>query len=227
MISGLDQDFQIEIKTKQDEIDATHAQLREVTLKLSEERRKMDSLKQRIIERNEMAQKCHNLQRAIIEENGKFLEKGYDKLSINNTTSSAVKNGAANGRSLTNGSQISYDPDVPYKITPEILNGDFKNLTATQSAYLKTLPSSSILQARATAYERNEKMLDELAAALRGRSLEIEADARRLVSICTNVQEEAIDHSLEGILQSVESDSVEIDPLRLQAFMRKVDETTE
>ncbi|KAF3942247.1 Ankycorbin [Dactylella cylindrospora] len=208
MISGLDGDFQAEIKEKQTEIDATHTQLREVTLRLSEDRRKLESLRQRINEKAELAQKCLNLNRAALEEKKKFAD---------------LHNKTANGQTAV--SEIASDPNEPYKLNPEMVNGDFKNLTGTQSAYLKTLPPAAILKARAAGYENNEKMLDDLAATLRGRSLEDEANIKKVVALCAGVEENEIDNVLEGLLQSVESDPMDVDTVRLSSLLKKVQET--
>ncbi|KAJ6257049.1 Ankyrin-3 [Drechslerella dactyloides] len=207
MISGLDGDFQAEIKEKQTEIDATHTQLREVTLRLSEDRRKLESLRQRINEKAELAQKSQNLNRAAQEEKRKFAE---------------VHNRLANGQPEKD---TSSDPNEPYKLNPEMVNGDFKNLTATQSGYLKTLPPASIIKARTIGYESNEKMLDGLAQTLRGRSLELEANIKKVVAMCAGVEEGVINDVLEGLLQSVESDPMDVDTARLTSFLRKVQET--
>ncbi|KAK6507447.1 transcriptional regulator swi6 [Arthrobotrys musiformis] len=209
MISGLDGDFQSEIKEKQTEIDATHTQLREVTLKLSEDRRKLDTLRQRINEKAELGQKSQNLNRAAQEEKRKFLDL-HEKLT--------------NGQTSESDSSAS-DPNEPYKLSPEMVNGDFKNLTATQSQYLKTLPPASILKARTVGYEHNEKILDELAQTLRGRSLELEANIKKVVALCAGVEEDMINDVLGGLLQSVESEPVDVDTARLTSFLRKVQET--
>ncbi|KAF3183005.1 transcriptional regulator swi6 [Orbilia oligospora] len=209
MISGLDGDFQAEIKEKQTEIDATHTQLREITLKLSEDRRKLEMLRQRINEKAELGQKSQNLNRAAQEEKRKFLD---------------LHNKLANGQVTENDLSAS-DPNEPYKLSPEMVNGDFKNLTATQSQYLKTLPPASILKARTVGYELNEKILDELAQTLRGRSLELEANIKKVVALCAGVEENMINDVLGGLLQSVESEPVDVDTARLTSFLRKVQET--
>ena len=206
IIGGLDKDFQVEIKAKQTEIDTTHAQLRESTLTLTEERRKLEALRQRSNEKSEMEQKCQNLTRAILEENSKFQQ---------------IHQETANGQTVP---ENNYDPDLPFKINPEMVNGDFKNLTAAQSQYLKTLPSAAVLQARVTAYQRNEENQDRLAATLRGRSLDLEASFKKVVALCAGVEEDMVDTVLEGLLQAVESDPDEVDTARVNSFLRKVEE---
>src|SRR5436305_2890298 len=206
IIGGLDKDFQVEIKAKQTEIDTTHAQLRESTLTLTEERRKLEALRQRSNEKSEMEQKCQNLTRAILEENSKFQQ---------------IHQETANGQTVP---ENNYDPDLPFKINPEMVNGDFKNLTAAQSQYLKTLPSAAVLQARVIAYQRNEENQDRLAATLRGRSLDLEASFKKVVALCAGVEEDMVDTVLEGLLQAVESDPDEVDTARVNSFLRKVEE---
>lgn len=213
IIGGLDRDFQMEIKAKQTEIDATHSQLRESTLALNEERRKTDQLRERSSEKNELDQKHQNLLRAVQEENSKLRVKQQSFSNNHNHTTTTINNNKI------------HDPDLPYKINPEMVNGDFKNLTGAQSQYLKTLPSSAILKARVAAYKQNEELLDSLAATLRGRSLDLEANFRKVVALCTNVKEEDVDTLLESLLQAVESDPGEVETSRLTSFLRKVDES--
>jgi len=214
MIAGLDHDFQMEIKAKQAEIDSTHSQLRESTLTLNEERRKTDELKQRSTEKNELRQKHQNLLRAVQEENAKFHQK-YGHIA------------AASGADNINNKMkaINYDSDSPYKINPEMVNGDFKNLTAAQSQYLKTLPSSTILKARVAAYKQNEEALDSLAVKLRGRSLDLEATMRKVVALCTGVEEEEVDPLLGSLTQAIESDPGDVETGRLMNFLRKIAES--
>jgi len=212
MIAGLDRDFQMEIKAKQTEIDSTHGQLRESTLTLNDERRKTEQLKQRSTEKNELRQKHQNLLRAVQEENVKFQQKYGHAAAAGIDDINKIKT-------------INYDSDSPYKINPEMVNGDFKNLTAAQSQYLKTLPSSAILKARVAAYKQNEDALDALAATLRGRSLDLEANFRKVVAMCTGVEEERVDTLLEGLLQAIESDPGDVETVRLTSFLRKVDES--
>lgn len=209
-IAGLEKDFQGEIEAKQEQVMATLNQLREVTLKLGKEREKMNQLRQRSRQHAELRQHCQNLRRAIDEENSRFREK------------LGTTNGNAPGMS---GERL--DPDAPFRILPELMAPvtDARNLSPQQKEYLQSLPSAAVLKARARAYRTNEDMLKEVASRLHDRSTELEDKFRRVVSLCTGVDEDRVDSLLEGLVQAVESDPGEVDTARVSSFLRKVDES--
>lgn len=209
-IAGLEKDFQGEIEAKQEQATTTLNQLREVTLKLGKEREKTNQLRQRSRQHAELRQHCQNLRRAIDEENSRFREK------LGNT------NGNVPGM---NGERL--DPDAPFAILPELIAPvtDSRTFSPQQMEYLQLLPSASVLKARARAYRTNEDMLKEVASRLHDRSTELEDKFRRVVSLCTGVDEDRVDSLLEGLVQAVESDPGEVDTARVSSFLRKVDES--
>lgn len=81
-----------------------------------------------------------------------------------------------------------------------------------------------VLQARVSAYQRNEQVLVSLAESLKDKSSELESKCRRVVSLCTNVEESQVDSLLEGLLQAVESDGdqSEFDINRVAGFLKIV-----
>jgi predicted nuclease with TOPRIM domain len=185
-------------------------QLREVTLKLGKEREKMEQLRQRSRQHSELQQHCQNLHRAIEEENIRFREK------VGST------NGDVPG---LNGERL--DPDRTFAIRMELLppTTDPTSLREHQIEYLKSLPSVTVLRARIKAYTTNEDNLREIASKLHDKSTDLEDKFRRVVSLCTGVDEDRIDSLLEGLVQAVESDPGEVDTARVSSFLRKVDES--
>ncbi|CCJ30769.1 unnamed protein product [Pneumocystis jirovecii] len=68
-------------------------------------------------------------------------------------------------------------------------------------------------------------VLCALATSLRGRSSELEDKCRKVVSLCTGVEESKVDSLLEGLLQAVESDDHQgVDMVRLSGFLKLINE---
>ncbi|WBW71999.1 DNA-binding transcription factor, MBF transcription factor complex subunit Cdc10 [Schizosaccharomyces osmophilus] len=90
----------------------------------------------------------------------------------------------------------------------------------------KNIPSLTELKIRIAAYERNEARLNALAETLHHRNANIKSKCRRVVSLCTGVEETKVDSLLESLLQAVESDGQqgEVDMGRVAGFLRVVKE---
>lgn len=207
IIANIEKDFQAEISQKQDQVSATLNQLREVTLKLGKEREKMESLRRRNREHAELRQHCQNLRRAIEEENSRYRE------------ACAGTNGEAE--------KESPNADEPWTLQTQLLApvNNIINLTKQQKEYVCSLPPAAVLKARVRGYRHNDDSLRDKAARLHDRSSDLEEKFRRVVALCTGVDEDKVDSLLEGLVQAVESDPGEVDTARVTSFLRKVDES--
>ncbi|KAA8912351.1 hypothetical protein TRICI_003521 [Trichomonascus ciferrii] len=85
------------------------------------------------------------------------------------------------------------------------------------------LPPAVILKARIAAYHRNQSKLQSTTNDLRGRSAALEQKFKRVVSLCTGVEENRVDSLLEGLVQAVQSDRDDVDVNRVAGFLRKVE----
>lgn len=211
VIAQIEKDFQAEIEQKQEQVSSTLNQLREVTLKLGKERERMDQLRQRSREHGELRQHCRNLRRAIDEENARF----HDTVA------------STNGNVGEAASIAQQHADAPFHLKTSLLApvNAISNLTNQQMEYVRSLPPSAVLKARLRAYRTNEDALRDKAARLHDRSTDLEEKFRRVVALCTGVEEDRVDSLLEGLVQAVESDPGEVDTARVSNFLRKVDET--
>ncbi|RPA94470.1 apses-domain-containing protein [Choiromyces venosus 120613-1] len=211
LIAGTEKDFQGEIEAKQEKVTSTLNRLREVTLKLGKEKEKMNQLRQRSRQHSELKQHCQNLRRAIEEENARLRER------VGNTNGDIP---SLKGERL--------DPDQPFKIKMELFaqSSDSRDIGERQKNYLKSLPSTAVLKAQIRAYTTNEENLREIAGKLHDKSTDLEDKFRRVVALCTGLEEYKIDSLLEGLVQAVESDPGEVDTARVSSFLRKVDEST-
>jgi len=208
VIAQIEKDFQTEIEQKQGRVSSTLNQLREVTLKLGKEREKMNQLRLRSREHSELRQHCRNLRRAIEEESSRFYE------TPTNT------NGNMDELEVPNA-------DAPFYLKTSLLApvNTITNLTNQQMDYVKSLPPAAVLKARLRAYRTNDDTLRDKAARLHDRSTDLEDKFRRVVALCTGVEEDKVDSLLEGLVQAVESDPGEVDTARVSSFLRKVDES--
>lgn len=203
----LDSDFKSEISTKQKQIDELYARLRESTLKLSESRQNLEVLKQSEIKLNELKQRITNLDKATSDEEQRFIDQTTELGSIGNY-------------------DVDFDADEPFRVWP-IYNEFQKNPNQTpdpRNINLQDLPPSVVLKARIIAYRENERNLQNIIELLKSNSTKLESKFRRVVALCTGVEENTIDSILDGLVQAVESDPDEVDMGRVVGFLRKVDD---
>ncbi len=200
MIASLDKDFQEELIQKQAMIDLTHAQLREASKTLAELRKQLSHTKKQINLLGEIQQRCRNTRRAIEAEDADF--HGYSDTSTDTVNGNRVQQ-------LPVAFVGAIDADAPFIV---------------DAADYDSLPPVAILQARVTAYRRNTAVLHGLADSLNDKSSELEQKCRKVVSLCTGVEEGKVDSLLEGLLQAVESDGDqnEIDVNRVAGFLKIV-----
>lgn len=216
LITGLEKDFQTELSTKQERVSSTLNNLREVTLKLGKEREASNQLRQRVREHSDLRQHCRNLRRSIEEESARLASISTNSPDIALT----------NGDSIPQPEAEFHIPDLsPITMLSAPTSSNPATWTPEQRAFLKSLPSISVLQARGKAAKANNESLREKAGRLHDRSTELEEKFRRVVALCTGVEEDKVDSLLEGLVQAVESDPGEVDTVRVTQFLRKVEES--
>lgn len=206
MMTTLDKEFYDEIHKKQALIDTAHEQLRDATRILAELRKDLENSRARANRLTDIQQKCRNIERAINEETLYYYNSSNPSLKVEKVSDIPA-----------NIFDKEIDPDAPFIVDTSLLEiHDEKS-----PLYV----SISILRARISAYQRNAKVLSTLAASLRGRSSELEDKCRRVVSLCTGVEESKVDSLLEGLLQAVESDDHQgVDIVRLSGFLKLINE---
>lgn len=212
----LDADFKVEISAKQKTIDSLHAELRDATLKLSESRKNLDILKQSETKLGELKQRITNLDRATQEEEQRFMDQTTELGSIGNY-------------------DVDFDADEPFRIYPVYdqieqqleQNPDIPLDQLTVNSQVinpQDLPPAAVLRARIRAYRENEVYLQGIMDSLKEGSQQLEKKFRRVVALCTGVDEERIDSMLDGLVQAVESDPDEVDMGRVVGFLKKIDD---
>lgn len=85
------------------------------------------------------------------------------------------------------------------------------------------LPSAAVLRARIRAIEVRRDVTRKMVQALKGRSRDVEVKYRRVVALCTGVQETEVDAVVDGLLKAVESEREELDIGRVRRFLGGVE----
>lgn len=85
------------------------------------------------------------------------------------------------------------------------------------------LPSAAVLRARVNAVQGRRDMTRKMVSALKGRSRDVEVKYRRVVALCTGVQEAEVDAVVDGLLKAVESEHEELEIGRVRRFLGGVE----
>lgn len=97
-----------------------------------------------------------------------------------------------------------------------------------ETRYLDALPPTEVLQARAQAYKANNDRLDAQVQTLQNQSSELEKQLKKVVSLCTRVDQERIDELLPRLMAAVESErGQEVETGRLHDLLRQVEREVE
>jgi regulatory protein SWI6 len=96
--------------------------------------------------------------------------------------------------------------------------------TPQHSSDTSQLPPTQTLQSRLSAYNSLNARLAAHVSSLKARDGELEAKYRRVIALCTGVEEKQVDSVLAQLVQAVES---EVDPgqdvCRVREFLRRVE----
>lgn len=197
MLTSLDDEFNQEIQEKQVAVEAQRSKLRQATLALSDRRRQLDHLRSQTDQLTESRQRSRNVERAINDEESKLFNPDDWPLKMDK---SEIYEG-------------KIDADAPFLIS---------GINFSSNSANEHLPTQAILKARIIAYKDNEEKLQNLCAQLKGRSSELEDKFRKVVALCTGVEETRVDSLLDNLVQAVQSDPTDIDLGRIKGFLRHI-----
>ena len=214
-MSETESSFRSEIQTKQSLVDQAHAKLRETTSQLNKERQRLAQSQRAADERKALRQRISNLRQA---------NDGQRAILFSNTP--ADKSIRTDVRVGEADAGLEIDETVLPPVSTNSLDhqSPLSTLTPSQQNYLSSLPPAAILRARASAYKQINATLEEQTKTLQSQSSELEDKLRKVVSLCTGVDEAKVDEMVDGLVQAVESeggDDVEVG--RVREFLRKVE----
>lgn len=215
LLTDTESSFRSELQTKQSLIDQTHAKLRETTSLLNEEKRRLADLQRKSEERKALRQKIANHRKA----------NDQQRTQLSQLLSSSAGPG-----------------DPPEPVRPSIKVGeadaglevDTTTLVAAHDGtrptpphlreYLACLPPTPVLRARASAYRKNNARLEVEAKSLQSQSSELEAQLRKVVSLCTGMEEGHVDEMVDSLNAAVQSEGGEdVEVGRVREFLRRVE----
>ncbi|PHH92457.1 hypothetical protein CDD83_7310 [Cordyceps sp. RAO-2017] len=191
--------FQQEMKSKQASLDALHTTLRTTSTQLGEARRNLEHLTATLKRQQLARQKVSNLAHAREDEQLRLMNE-QSRSSQPNPSSSWETELAAMLEAAEESSASG---------------GGFGSEGM--------LPSAAVLRARIRAIEGRRDVTRKMVQALKGRSRDVEVKYRRVVALCTGVQEAEVDAVVDGLLKAVESEREELDIGRVRRFLGGVE----
>ncbi|KAG6007192.1 hypothetical protein E4U43_000351 [Claviceps pusilla] len=187
------------MKGKQTSLDALHATLRTTSTQLGEARKSVDQLTDSVKKQQLARQKVSNLAHAREDEQVRLMNE-QSQSSQPNPSSSWETELAAMLEAAEESSAAS---------------GGFGDKGI--------LPPASVLRARLVAIEGRRDVTRKMVQALKSRSRDVEVKYRRVVALCTGVQESDVDAVVDGLLKAVESEHDELDIGRVRRFLGGVE----
>ncbi|CAK5274055.1 unnamed protein product [Mycena citricolor] len=225
MIQGLSNEFQHEIKSKQDALDVTQAHLRAATRELSEQRKQIQTWQTRCGELDQVHQRIRNLEKALVDEDqfdwtGRSNGSGDPDAEgeVEDETEDVNAGDENNGGPAfqwrgPNSTMIGVDGaiDLPQDVDPEppIPTAD-------------DIPSLIRLRRLKMWHARMEDLIKSRLKGLHGVSSEKEYQCKKIISLCAAIPIDKVEEMLENLVIAVESDPQMLDIGRVSGFMQKV-----
>ncbi|MCJ1392616.1 transcriptional regulator swi6 [Xylographa bjoerkii] len=210
LLSDTETSFRTEVQSKQALIDQTHAKLRETSTLLSDEKRRLEDLQRRADKRKEMQQRVINLRRINEEQKMQLTRSG--------------SNGSHQVRMDVKIGDADAGLDINITSMPPVSVSDTVQISPPQQAYLSSLERVEVLRARVTAYQAHNASLENYTAQMKSRSVELEKKLRRVVALCTHVEESKLDTMIGGLITAVEGEQgQDLEVGRVRDFLRKVE----
>ncbi|KAI0955043.1 hypothetical protein AcW1_006748 [Taiwanofungus camphoratus] len=209
MIKSLGDDFGVEIKTKQEQLDVTQAHLRAATRELSEQRKQIQAWTARCGEMDQVNQRVRNVEKALEDEDhfdwtGRTELDGRDAMTVAGPAFQ-MRGQTSTMTGLGGAVELSFNLD-------------------TEPAMPTTDSVASLIKLRRMKmwHERIEALMDARMRSLQGASLVKEFQCKKIVALCTGVPVDKVEEMLQNLVIAVESESQVIDIGRVSGFMQKV-----
>lgn len=181
------------MKSKQVSIDTLHSTLRTTSSQLGEARRSLEHLSATLRKQQLARQRVANLSHAREDEQVRLMQE-QSRTSQPNPSS-------------------SWETELSAMLEAADDTSGAEGL----------LPSAALLRARVKAVEGRKDMTRKMVSALKGRSRDVEVKYRRVVALCTGVQEDEVDAVVDGLLKAVESEHEELEISRVRRFLGGVE----
>jgi regulatory protein SWI6 len=205
-MTELNSQFAAELRLIQDRIDTHNAQIRDLSAQQKTLSEQIDRVHGTLRTRQDRKQKLQNLRRAV----GEMRERLAGR--VNAPPSGKVEIGEA-------------DKEFAITMPEAATNGDsLQSPQPVQSPTGLNLPPPAVLQARLQAYNKFNARLSAHLSTLKARDIELEAKYRKVIALCTNVEEGHVDQLLNQLVMAVESEGDQgSDVGRVREFLRRVE----
>lgn len=209
-------EFAREMNKKQGAVDELHAALRDTSRELGEKRQVLEILQKEANEREARKLKTANLRRAYEEERGR-LQQMQAQFGQNVQTGDLQLGEADQGLNVSDEatkvlSNLDFRPNQPLVID-----------RGQRQILANALPPVHILRARLAAYTSNNQAMEDSVRDLQSKSSELAGKYRKVIGLCTGVEEEDVDRHLENLLRAVESEHTDVELHRVRDFLTRVE----
>ncbi|KAF7309783.1 Transcriptional factor [Mycena indigotica] len=221
MIQGLSNDFQAEIKLKQDALDVTQAHLRAATRELSEQRKQIQAWQARCGELDQVQQRIRNIEKALLEEDE------FDWTGRSNGSGEPDAEGEVEDESSDAIVGAENNGGPAFRWRPTMGTGELPHMASNLEAeppipVVDSLESLVQLRRLKLWHARMEDLTKARLKGLQGASAEKEYQCKKIVALSTQQPIDKIEDLLETLLIAVESESQVVDLSRVSGFMQKV-----
>jgi regulatory protein SWI6 len=222
--------FTQEARLKQDAIDRTNDLITQLSSQQKQEQQKLEHLRARLRLRQDRAKRIANLKR--------WLEPQRHMLSVNADLHEKRRIGYADAEGA---GVIVNDDDLPFELRqagdhlirrasdgPSYLSTplplDPSTLSNQQISPLLSQISSTFLRHRLETYTHSNGALLNRSRKLKEKDGQLEQMYRKVVSLCTKVEEGRIEDCLESLVAALDSEEGEgVEVGRVREFLRKVE----
>jgi regulatory protein SWI6 len=225
--------FTQESRIKQDLIDHTNEQIASLSAQQKQEQQRLDTLRARLRARHDRAKRITNLKRWLdTQRHALAITIGQADLRDKRRIGYADSEGAGliiRGEELPVELRAAGDHLIrkasdgdSYLSTPMPL--DVTSLAQQNPALVARLPPIQTLRHRLEVYIQNNQHLAGRSHLLKEKDGQLEMMYRKVVSLCTKVEEEKIDDVLGNLVQALDSDPLDgVEVGRVREFLRKVE----
>jgi regulatory protein SWI6 len=216
LLTETEAEFSREMNKKQAAVDELHAQLRDASRELGEQRQILEQIQAETNEREARKLKTTNFTRAYAEERTKLaqMQAQYGQMSsdVDLQLGEADTGLTVPEEARKVLSNLNINPNQPL-----IMERAQRQLLST------VLPPAHVLRARLNAYKSNNQAIEESVRDLQSKSSELASKYRKVIGLCTGVGEQDVDRHLENLLRAVESEHTDVELTRVRDFLTRVE----
>ena len=231
--------FTQEARLKQDAIDRTNELITQLSAQQKQEQQKLEDLRIRLRNRQDREKRISNLKR--------WLEPQRHMLAVNAGATDLHEKRRLGYADAEGAGIIINEDDLPYELrqagdhlirhasdgpsylsTPLPIDAATLSQISHQPKYqnyaVQQLPPASALRRRLDTYTTSNAALLNRSRKLKEKDGQLEQMYRKVVSLCTKVEESRIEECLEGLVAALDSEEGEgVEVGRVREFLRKVE----